>query len=167
MKILNLACLLMISGFCEPKFLNRMGRAKNVKVGDILQGEKTEYTIIEKIGKGAYTKVFKAVNSVNEFVSIKAMEFEDIEDLEKHETEAIVLKQLSFLNKNCYPETYEYFIHEKFLIKNKFLIIVMELCDGSLEERLANKGPFYPAVYLNIFFIFLNFYLVPKNTCVI
>jgi len=96
----------------------------------------------EKIGKGGCGKVYKAKDKVtNELRAMKIIEIECSGEESETETEINkLINELKYMDKCCkyYKNKYSVEFYDYFISKKEF-IIIMELCDYSLEKYLKER----------------------------
>ena len=109
-----------------------MGTCGNIEIKD---DDYTQYyEIYEEIGRGQFSKVFKAINKkTKEMRAIKIIEIYNNNNFMKYiKNELNNMKKCSKENDNS-VKFYDYFYY-----KDKF-IIVLELCDNSLQKILDER----------------------------
>ena len=97
------------------------------------------YEIESVIGRGQYGKVYKGINKkTKEIRAIKVMEIDEDEDIfMNHINNELKNMKICSNNNNNSVKIYECF-HYKNKLRNEF-VIIMELCDNSLQKILDEK----------------------------
>ncbi|AET40017.1 serine/threonine protein kinase CDC15 Ecym_5251 [Eremothecium cymbalariae DBVPG len=96
-------------------------------------GHKTHYALKQVIGKGAYGVVYKAVNkATDQVIAIKAIEYQNEEELHEHMLEIDLLKNLRHENIVKY---------HGFIQSSHELYILLEYCiRGSLRDLIKKEA---------------------------
>ena len=105
------------------------------KTNFILEGSgdfRTKYLIIQELGYGAYSKVFRVEHKkTNEVFACKEISKSKMKDIQKFKNEINIMSQCDHPNIVKLVEIYEDRLH--------YDIIMEELSGGTLTERLLKK----------------------------
>ena len=111
-----------------------------------------KYKKIEKIGQGAFGRIYKARNKeTNELVAIKEIPLIVLESMDiKEETEKEIKFMQIFNNNNNSVKIYDKYE------QNNTMFIVMDLCDGDLSKYLENSENGFSIYEIKVIFKQLN-----------